>query len=127
MSLHRNGSALTFTAQDHESFVDAFYDVSRDRDNKVVILTGAGGDFDPQPMTARQAKSLSVVTEPFDVGPTRELNCGNNTKPQSRSLTSEAIHAARIRDAFNDLGITIPVVPNPVMNTSTRNDWIIKV
>lgn len=47
MSLHRNGGPLTFTAQDHESFVDAFYDVSRDRDNKVVILTGAGGDFMP--------------------------------------------------------------------------------
>jgi len=39
----------------------------------------------------------------------------------------EAIHAARIRDAFNDLGIQIPVVPNPVMNTSSRSDWIIKV
>jgi len=47
MSLHRKGGPLTFTAQDHESFVDAFYDVSRDRDNKVVILTGAGGDFMP--------------------------------------------------------------------------------
>lgn len=47
MSLHRNGEALTFTARDHEAFVDAFYDVSRDRDNKVVLLTGAGGHFIP--------------------------------------------------------------------------------
>jgi enoyl-CoA hydratase/carnithine racemase len=47
MSLHRDGAALTFTAADHEALVDAFYDVSRDRDNKVVILTGAGGDFIP--------------------------------------------------------------------------------
>jgi len=47
MSLHKNGRQLTFTAQDHEWFGDAFYDVSRDRDNKVVILTGAGGDFIP--------------------------------------------------------------------------------
>ena len=39
----------------------------------------------------------------------------------------EAIHAARIRAAFNDLGIKIPVVPSPLMNTSSRNDWIIKV
>jgi hypothetical protein len=39
----------------------------------------------------------------------------------------EAIHAARIRAAFNDLGIKIPVVANPLMNTSSRNDWIIKV
>jgi len=47
MSLHNDGRPLTFTAQDHESFVDAFYDVARDRGNKVVILTGAGGDFMP--------------------------------------------------------------------------------
>src|SRR5260370_30940700 len=39
----------------------------------------------------------------------------------------EAIHAARIRDAFNDLGITIPVVPNAVMNASSRDDWVIQV
>ncbi len=32
MSLHNDGRPLTFTAQDHESFVDAFYDVARDRD-----------------------------------------------------------------------------------------------
>lgn len=47
MSLHSQGGPLTFTAREHEAFVDAFYDVSRDRDNKVVILTGAGGDFIP--------------------------------------------------------------------------------
>jgi enoyl-CoA hydratase/carnithine racemase len=47
MSLHSNGGPLTFTAKEHEAFVDAFYDVSRDRENKVVILTGAGGDFIP--------------------------------------------------------------------------------
>src|SRR4029077_4161194 len=47
ISLHNEGGPMTFTAQDHESFVDAFYDVARDRDNKVVILTGAGGDFMP--------------------------------------------------------------------------------
>src|SRR5260370_27951075 len=47
MSLHNDGRPLTFTAQDHESFVDAFYDVARDRGNEVVILTGAGSDFMP--------------------------------------------------------------------------------
>jgi enoyl-CoA hydratase/carnithine racemase len=47
MALHHDGGPLTFTAADHEAFVDAFYDVSRDRANSVVILTGAGGDFIP--------------------------------------------------------------------------------
>ncbi len=47
MTLHSNGGPMTFTAKEHEALVDAFYEVSRDRDNKVVILTGAGGDFMP--------------------------------------------------------------------------------
>jgi len=47
MSLHRDGAPLTFRAEDHEDLVDKFYDVARDRGNKVVILTGAGGDFIP--------------------------------------------------------------------------------
>lgn len=47
MALHTKGNSMTFTAQDHESLVDAFYDVSRDRGNKIVILTGAGSDFMP--------------------------------------------------------------------------------
>jgi enoyl-CoA hydratase/carnithine racemase len=47
MTLHRDGGPLTFTAAEHERFVDAFYAVGRDRANQVVILTGAGGDFIP--------------------------------------------------------------------------------
>jgi enoyl-CoA hydratase/carnithine racemase len=44
---HSNGGPLTFTAQDHTDFVDAFYRIAQDRANKIVILTGAGGDFIP--------------------------------------------------------------------------------
>src|SRR5215469_10486017 len=44
---HSNGGPFTFTAQDHTEFVDAFYRIAQDRANKVVILTGAGGDFIP--------------------------------------------------------------------------------
>ena len=47
MALHKDGGPLTFSAADHEAFVDAFYDVARDRANQVVILTGTGGDFIP--------------------------------------------------------------------------------
>jgi enoyl-CoA hydratase/carnithine racemase len=42
---HSNGGPLTFTAQAHTEVVDAFYRISQDRANKIVILTGAGGDF----------------------------------------------------------------------------------
>jgi enoyl-CoA hydratase/carnithine racemase len=43
----KNGGALTFTAQDHTDFVDAFYRISQDRNNQIVILTGTAGDFIP--------------------------------------------------------------------------------
>src|ERR1700685_2122181 len=33
------------TAHAHTEFVDAFYRISQDRANKIVILTGAGGEF----------------------------------------------------------------------------------
>jgi len=36
------GGPITFTAQDHTEFTEAFYRIAQDRDTKVVILTGAG-------------------------------------------------------------------------------------
>src|ERR1700731_1651052 len=42
---HSNGGPFIMTAQSHTEFVDAFYRISQDRANKIVILTGAGGDF----------------------------------------------------------------------------------
>jgi enoyl-CoA hydratase/carnithine racemase len=44
---HTDGGPFTFTAQDHTEFVDAFYRIVQDRANKIVILTGAGGEFIP--------------------------------------------------------------------------------
>ena len=45
VEFHSNGGPLTFTAQDHTEFVDAFYRIGQDRANKIVILTGAGREF----------------------------------------------------------------------------------
>lgn len=45
IEFHTNGGPLNFTAQDHTEFVDAFYRIAQDRANKIVILTGAGGEF----------------------------------------------------------------------------------
>ena len=44
---HSNDGPFTFTAQDHTEFVDAFYRIAQDRANKIVIMTGAGGEFIP--------------------------------------------------------------------------------
>jgi enoyl-CoA hydratase/carnithine racemase len=48
VEFHSNGGPFIFTAQDHTEFVDAFYRVAQDRANKIVILTGAGGEFIPE-------------------------------------------------------------------------------
>src|SRR5438874_5290100 len=45
LEFHTKGGPLKFTAQDHTEFVDAFYRISQDRANKIVILTGTGGEF----------------------------------------------------------------------------------
>ncbi len=96
MSLHKDGGPLTFTAKDHESFVDAFYDVARDRDNKVVILTGAGGHF----MPAIDFPSFGDVSDPdvwskvHDEGTQILENIANIRVPMVWALEGKAhVHA----------------------------------
>src|SRR5881409_3902343 len=45
---HSDGGPFIMTAQSHTEFVDAFYRIAQDRANKIVILTGAGGQFIPE-------------------------------------------------------------------------------
>jgi enoyl-CoA hydratase/carnithine racemase len=48
MTIHNNGGSATWSSGEtgiHKEVGDAFYDVGRDRDNKVVIFTGAGDAF----------------------------------------------------------------------------------
>src|SRR6202451_1054636 len=42
---HSNGGPFIMTAPSHTEFVDAFYRIGQERGNKIVILTGAGGEF----------------------------------------------------------------------------------
>src|SRR5258708_33981940 len=42
---HSDGGPFIMTAGAHTEFVDAFYRIGQDRANKIVILTGAGGEF----------------------------------------------------------------------------------
>jgi enoyl-CoA hydratase/carnithine racemase len=60
VEFHSNGGPLTFTASDHTDFVEAFYRISQDRENKIVILTGAGGEFIP----AIEFSSFGNVADP---------------------------------------------------------------
>src|SRR5208282_931794 len=60
VKFHSHGGPFTFTAQDHTEFVDAFYRIAQDRANKIVILTGAGGEF----ITDVDWSSFGDVTDP---------------------------------------------------------------
>jgi len=57
---HSKGGPFTFTAQDHTELVDAFYRIAQDRSNKIVILTGASGDF----ITGVEWPSFGDVSDP---------------------------------------------------------------
>src|ERR1700756_4406367 len=60
VQFHSSGGPLTFTAEAHTEVVDAFYRISQDRANKIVILTGAGGDF----MVGVDWSSFTNVSDP---------------------------------------------------------------
>jgi enoyl-CoA hydratase/carnithine racemase len=42
---HSNGGECRFGPRTHQYFVDAFYDISRDPDTRVVIMTGTGSNW----------------------------------------------------------------------------------
>jgi enoyl-CoA hydratase/carnithine racemase len=58
--MHTNARSLVLTGKIHREFPDAFYDISRDRDNRVVILTGTGDSW----MAEIDFASLGDVTNP---------------------------------------------------------------
>jgi len=43
--LHTRGGPCLFGPRTHEHMVDAFYDISRDPDTRVMILTGTGDSW----------------------------------------------------------------------------------
>jgi enoyl-CoA hydratase/carnithine racemase len=45
VALHSSGKTLVFDAATHEEFVELFYQIGRDEDTRVVILTGVGDAF----------------------------------------------------------------------------------
>ena len=45
VTLHTKGGSLQWGLGPHAELPDAFHDISRDRENKVVILTGTGDEF----------------------------------------------------------------------------------
>ena len=60
VQLTTNNGPIVFTGKDHHDFVEAFFMIAQDRDNKVVILTGTGDEFFAQ----IDGPSLGDITNP---------------------------------------------------------------
>jgi enoyl-CoA hydratase/carnithine racemase len=77
MTLHSKGGELLWGGKPHEECSYAFYDVARDRENKVVILTGSGDNFcadiiwgragqgDGQPIKARPLAADHILSDAY--------------------------------------------------------------
>ena len=45
IAVHTNGGPLRWGRQPHAELEEAFHNISRDRENQVIILTGTGDEF----------------------------------------------------------------------------------
>lgn len=65
MTFHTNGGSLIWSAEAHEELAYCFADVGADRENKVVIMTGAGNNFcteiDATSFTLSNAEDWDVI------------------------------------------------------------------
>jgi hypothetical protein len=85
------------------------------------------GNLDNDVNIAKLALDLEVGAAAGYVTDTTQLKSSAMIDLEAGIACVEAIHAARIRAAFNELGIKLPVVPNPVLNATSRQDWVLKV
>jgi len=85
------------------------------------------GNLDNDVNIAKLALDLEVAAAAGYVSDATQLRSPAMIDLEAGIACVEAIHAARIRIAFNELGIKLPVVPNPVLNATSRHDWVLKV
>src|SRR5262249_31635574 len=85
------------------------------------------GNVDSDVNIGKLALALEIGAAVGYVSDTTKLKSPYMIELEAGIACIEAIHAARIRAAFNDLGIKIPVVPSALISTSDRDSWVIKV
>jgi len=85
------------------------------------------GNIDSDVNIAKLALALEIGAAVGYVSDTAQLKSPYMIELEAGIACIEAIHAARIRAAFNALGIKIPVVPSALISTSDRDTWVIKV
>jgi len=90
-------------------------------------ITKGQGNVDSDVNIATLALALEIGAAVGYVSDTTKLKSPHMIELEAGIACIEAIHAARIRAAFNDLGIKIPVVPSALISTSDRDTWVIKV
>ena len=91
-------------------------------------MIGQGlGNVDNDVNLAKLALALEIGAAAGYVSDTMQLRSPALRELEAGIACVEAIHAARIRLAFNELGVRVPVVPNPMINAGTRIDWVLKV
>jgi hypothetical protein len=85
------------------------------------------GNIDNDVNIAKLALALEVGAAVGYVSEAAKLKSPYMIELEAGIACIEAIHAARIRAAFNALGIKIPVVPTALISTSDRDNWVINV
>src|SRR5262244_3566353 len=85
------------------------------------------GNLDNDVNIAKLALALEIGAAVGYVSDTTKLKSPYMIEMEAGIACIEAIHAARIRAAFNALGIKIPVVPSALISSSDRDTWVIKV
>lgn len=102
--------------------------VKMEKEYDLSSFIGKGvGNLESDVNIAKLALALEVGAAAGYVSDTMQLKSPALRELEAGIACVEAIHAARIRIAFNDLGVKVPVVPSVLVTASSRNDWILKV
>lgn len=100
--------------------LEASYDLS------AYLARGEGG-IDSDVNIAKLALALETDAAIAYIGESTRLKTPVLARMGAGIGSVESIHAARIRAAFNQLGVEMPVVPTAIMSAETRDQWILKV
>ena len=102
--------------------------VKMEQNYELSTFIGKGeGNVDNDVNIAKLALALEIGAATGYVSDTAKLKSPYMIELEAGIACIEAIHAARIRVAFNALGIKIPVVPSALISTSDHDNWVIKV
>src|SRR5438128_992831 len=74
LTFHSKGKELLWGGRPHEEASYAFYEVARDRDNKVVIITGTDDNFCADIIWGRTAENSPAVTKARPLASDRTLS-----------------------------------------------------